>query len=281
VFGQLGNNIQKYYLSAIVAIAFIIISSSVTPAFSDIDYTYIDTMDLRTSTVDVLFDDIENLVKLFSNDAKVLEIDDQGPVKYARFYVDLPLWCDINTKIKFTKYNNYVIDFIEGSLVGSKLVISLEKTYGYDGTPDAGSLVTMVFNGKNIPCESFANTGHFEYAFDHGLDLMEQEGKKLQEKIDAQKATEPKIIPTTEEKKSTQTTETKPEVQIVLRGPPIVDSDGDGISDRFDNCKFDKETYNNYLDLDGCPDKVPQAPKPQPTIKDFDKDGIPDENEHT
>jgi len=43
------------------------------------------------------------------------------------------------------------------------------------------------------------------------------------------------------------------------------DRDGDGILDTFDSCPDERETYNGYEDIDGCPDDP-----------DTDKDGIPD-----
>lgn len=43
------------------------------------------------------------------------------------------------------------------------------------------------------------------------------------------------------------------------------DRDGDGISDAFDACPEERESYNGYEDMDGCPDDP-----------DTDRDGIPD-----
>ncbi len=43
------------------------------------------------------------------------------------------------------------------------------------------------------------------------------------------------------------------------------DRDGDGILDEFDSCPDQRETYNGYEDIDGCPDDP-----------DTDGDGIPD-----
>ncbi len=43
------------------------------------------------------------------------------------------------------------------------------------------------------------------------------------------------------------------------------DRDGDGIADSFDQCPDQRETYNGFEDLDGCPDDP-----------DTDKDGVPD-----
>ncbi len=40
-------------------------------------------------------------------------------------------------------------------------------------------------------------------------------------------------------------------------GCPAADADGDGVADDVDKCPAEKETVNQYLDEDGCPD-VPQ-----------------------
>jgi hypothetical protein len=42
----------------------------------------------------------------------------------------------------------------------------------------------------------------------------------------------------------------------------VGDRDGDGIPDEKDGCPYDPETFNHYLDEDGCPDVAPaEAPK--------------------
>jgi len=51
--------------------------------------------------------------------------------------------------------------------------------------------------------------------------------------------------------------------------PPVnQDTDADGIFDSVDSCPTQKETFNGYLDGDGCPDIIPDL--------DADNDGIPD-----
>ena len=44
-------------------------------------------------------------------------------------------------------------------------------------------------------------------------------------------------------------------------GCPIPDTDGDGILDPDDKCVNEPETFNQYEDEDGCPDKVPEKVK--------------------
>jgi hypothetical protein len=66
------------------------------------------------------------------------------------------------------------------------------------------------------------------------------------------------------------------EVQIVEESQtvPIIDSDRDGIEDKIDFCPIQPETYNKYLDSDGCPDETDKL-----TFEDMDADGIYDFND--
>ena len=49
------------------------------------------------------------------------------------------------------------------------------------------------------------------------------------------------------------------------------DSDADGYPDTADSCPTSPETWNKYLDYDGCPDTVPEQ---QRFAHDDDLDGI-------
>ena len=51
------------------------------------------------------------------------------------------------------------------------------------------------------------------------------------------------------------------------------DSDKDGIFDDVDSCPNDPETWNKYLDKDGCPDVLPDQAR---VIHDMDQDGVID-----
>ncbi|MCG3780337.1 MAG: hypothetical protein JW390_60038 [Nitrosopumilus sp.] len=55
------------------------------------------------------------------------------------------------------------------------------------------------------------------------------------------------------------------------------DSDSDDIRDTIDMCKFEKETYNGFLDADGCPDnRSTQLFTNNMIMVDRDLDGILD-----
>jgi len=292
--------VRRYFLAVVIASIFIIISSSFSTAFAqnqiecfsyqgpgEMNLRCKDKVDLRTSTIDFMYQNVEGFFKLFGNEVIVYDVKNEGSATFAKVKIPIDWWPDVQTEIKYSKQGkNYVVDYIQRDLKGSKLTVSLEKTSGYDGTENGGSIVHFDFIGKNLPFG--AQEKHFRYAFDHGLDILEQTGKIIQPKLDAQKKLEESTQSTSNDKNqetseknkpTSSSTQEKPESQEKLRGPPIVDSDGDGISDEFDMCEFDKETYNGYLDLDGCPDKVPQLVKQKPIIQDWDKDGISDEKD--
>ncbi len=56
--------------------------------------------------------------------------------------------------------------------------------------------------------------------------------------------------------------------------PEKLDTDGDGIIDKFDQCDTQRETFNGYQDSDGCPDTAPVVTPPPviistpPTVTD-------------
>ncbi len=62
-----------------------------------------------------------------------------------------------------------------------------------------------------------------------------------------------------------------------------LDNDGDGIEDVDDVCPFERETFNDYLDEDGCPDTAPPAAAglggegELEAERDTDGDGVPDD----
>jgi OmpA-OmpF porin, OOP family len=51
------------------------------------------------------------------------------------------------------------------------------------------------------------------------------------------------------------------EAGVAPDGCPIRDTDGDGIYDDVDQCPTEPETFNDYMDEDGCPDELPEEIK--------------------
>ena len=273
MFGQLAHIVERrIFLAVSVTASFIIISllpfvfvdAHAMECYQSSDYYYqmildcTDTIDVKKSTMNYVYSDINRFSKSFEG-AKVYNIRTQGSNTFATIEIPLPLVSDLKSDVKFSKSPNYLLEFLTGKLAGSKLYISLSVRDGYDGTKNAGSLVNFKFQVKEVPCYMWGlkcgSASHFEYALDRGLYLLEPLAKKIQLEL---------VQTSSNQNNPKQFTQTITK-ESGLRGPPIVDFDGDGISDRFDNCKFDKETYNGYLDFDGCPDTKPILQLPTKT----------------
>lgn len=229
-----------------------------------------DSIDVNVSTMNYMYEDFEMFSKSFE-DARVYNVQREGQTTYATLEIPLPVVSDLKSDIKFTKSNSYTLEFLNGKLEYSKLVVSLESIGGYDGTPNGASLVHFDFKIKENPCfgvwplKKCASFDDFAYALDRGLYVMEPIAKEIQADLSK------KMEHTQEEQRKN---DQKPELpendkqQVDLKGPPLIDTDNDGIPDSEDFCKTYKEIYNGYHDLDGCPDvKTGYKPIPASFVK--------------
>ena len=120
--------------------------------------------------------------------AKVYDVRFEESVTFATLEIPLPLVNDLKSDVKFTKSSNYFLEFLNGDLRGSSLLISLRGINGYDGTKNGGSEVRFTFQINKIPCFAFGlkcgTSEDFEYVLDRGLYLIESKAKELQGNLD-------------------------------------------------------------------------------------------------
>lgn len=267
-----------------------------SPAFADKYIEIEKPINLRITTLDHMFQNVETFASMFGDEIEIKEIRGTGNTKSADIFVDGPMWCNVDTSMRATKQNDsYIIDFEGNDLDQSKMKIQIESTWGWNdktGDPKGATVVFLEFDGKDIPCESMASDSLFKDIFNDGLYRLEQNGLPIEKQLEQERMQEDiQVKSTSSNQNSQETTETKPK-QVELKGPPRIDSDNDGISDDKDLCQFDKEVFNGYLDSDGCPDEKPkqeskekqiptnikETPQDQPKVvkNDRDGDGIPD-----
>jgi hypothetical protein len=142
----------------------------------------VDTIDTKKETMEMMYADVNRFSNSFEG-AKVKGITTDGDITYATLEVPLPLVSNLQSKVKFTQSQDYLLEFLEGNLAGSSLAISLSTINGYDGTKDGGTEVNLVLMVKETPCFAFGlkcgTVQDFEYVLDKGLYLLELESKKL------------------------------------------------------------------------------------------------------
>ena len=147
----------------------------------------IDTIDVKKDTMDLMYGDVSKFSSSLEG-AKVYDVRFEDSVTFATLEIPLPLVNDLKSEVKFTKSSNYFLEFLNGDLSGSSLLISLREINGYDGTKNGASEVSFSFKINKVPCFAFGlkcgTSEDFEYALDRGLYLIESKAKELQGNLD-------------------------------------------------------------------------------------------------
>ena len=109
-----------------------------------------DTIDVRKSTMENMYTDIEKFSRLFE-DTSIYNIKTEGSETFATLKISLPV-VSMKSDVKFSASENYLLEFLDGKLGGSKLSINLNEINGYDGAKNGGTLVNFSFKIKDVPC---------------------------------------------------------------------------------------------------------------------------------
>ena len=207
----------------------------------------VDTIDVNKEKMELMYDDVNQFSSTFDG-ATVTDIRTEGNSTFATLTVPIPVVNDLKSQVKITKYQNYLLEFVEGDLQGSSLAISFSKTNGYDGTKDAGTKVNFDLKIKQIPCFAFGlkcgTVQDFEFILDRGLHLIEQEATKVTD-------SSPEISKTNsinEDSKIKQ--ETKPTNQIANTNSTEYDDNLYVYS--FDNCGLNDANPGSNHNYIGC-----------------------------
>jgi len=204
------------------------------PSFASKSVSITKEIDARIDFVEKTFTDVRNYPKLFGDNVKRVErLDDGNSIRM----IVVVRGCNIDSVFKHTEVNGkHVIDFISGSLKGTKLTASLSPRADFAGTdPVGGTLVKAHLYVKDVPCiwDWLVPDRVFTDALDAGLFEMGKQAKILQQEFDVNNKkveqppppppppppptpkitptpTEPKITPTPTEPKTTPTQTEKP-----------------------------------------------------------------------
>lgn len=192
------KKLAEYGLAILVIV---IVSAAFTPVFAAKYVEHADSLDVRKSVLEEMFQDVTVFASIFSDNITILETRDQVDKKTVKMQIDIAGLCNFTTDFEYTKQEStHVIDFISGNLDKSKLAILLESRAGYDGTVNGGTIVYMKLYVDDVPCipDFFVSDKDMKYILDHGLYQLEKKAKLLQKEIDAQKLEEPPISTTVE-----------------------------------------------------------------------------------
>ncbi len=240
------------------------------PAFASVEIKVEKTIDAKQEFVEETFSDINNFSSMFGNYVKEVNKINE---KKANVKMNIE-GCSIDTTFEYEILGNkHVIDYVDGTLKDSKTIMTLSKTWSFDGSdPNGGTNVELVMYIKDVPCipDFMAPTGTLKDEVDKGIYHIGMLAKQLQEEKQLEQQEE-EVGQEIDNSGKEETTESDTE-NIDLKGPPLIDTDNDGIADEDDICDSYKETYNGYLDSDGCPDQKPTKKQIPATFVDTSLD---------
>ena len=118
--------------------SFLMISQS---AYAEKDLVLKKTVDVKNQALLETLSNIQNYPQIFPENIKSVELTGTNTAKFN--VGSNGIFFDIQTTYTQNSDGSYVIEITSGDLKGSKIVTTLQKTWGFDGTPDGGTIVNM------------------------------------------------------------------------------------------------------------------------------------------
>ena len=139
------NKVSPSRFLLIPIIALVLTSSFMTSASAERIISFEKTLDVPKDDLKTLLADIGNYPKIFPEyirSAKLIENSDKQVVAEMNLGVS---GFFITTKVMSSQLGDdkYELRVISGDLRGTRMVTTVEKTWGYDGSPDMGTKVKV------------------------------------------------------------------------------------------------------------------------------------------
>ena len=127
------------YLTLVLFVySFFIISQ---PAFAEREITLKKTVDVKNELLLETLSDLQSYPQIFPEFIKSVKLTDD---KTAKFTVGSNgIFFDVQAQHIQYPDGRHVVEVISGDLKGSKIITTLQKTWGFDGTPNGGTRVNM------------------------------------------------------------------------------------------------------------------------------------------
>lgn len=139
------NRVSPFRFLFVPLAALVLASPFITPASAERIISFEKTLDVPKDELKMLLTDIGNYPKIFPEyirSAKLIESSDKQTVAEMTLGVS---GFFITGKVLSTQPEDdqYELRVISGDLRGTRMMTTMEKTWGYDGTPDMGTKVKV------------------------------------------------------------------------------------------------------------------------------------------
>ncbi len=110
-------------------------------AYGDKELNFGKTEDVKSQVLFGTLSDLQSYPQIFPEYIKSVELTGD---KTAKFNVGSNgIFFDVQTQYTQLPDGSYVVEVISGDLKGSRIVTTLQKTWGFDGSADGGTVVNM------------------------------------------------------------------------------------------------------------------------------------------
>lgn len=127
-----------YFTLILFVFSFLMISQS---AYAEKDLSLKKTVDVNNQALLETLSNIQNYPQIFPEYIKSVELTGTDTAKLN--VGSNGIFFDVQTKYTQNSDGSYVVEVTSGDLKGSKIITTLQKTWGFDGTPDGGTIVNM------------------------------------------------------------------------------------------------------------------------------------------
>lgn len=118
--------------------SFLMISQSV---YAEKELILKKTLDVKDQMLLETLANIQNYPQIFPEYIKSVELTGENT---AKFNVGANgIFFNVQTEYTQNSDGSYMVEVTSGDLKGSKIITTLQKTWGFDGTPDGGTMVNM------------------------------------------------------------------------------------------------------------------------------------------
>src|SRR6267378_3526456 len=112
-----------------------------TPVFAEKELSLTKTVYVKDQLLLDTLSDLQSYPQIFPEYIKSVELIDD---KTAKFNVGSNgIFFDVETQYSHQSDGSYVVEVISGDLKGSRMITTLQKTWGYDRSADGGTIVNM------------------------------------------------------------------------------------------------------------------------------------------
>ena len=142
----LQDGTQRMLFSIIVLL--IIFTTIQQTVFAERSIQFEKVLDIQKENLQEILLDLNNLPKIFPNNIKSIEsVENQNGRALAKTVLTLNGF-DFSSNVLYTKKTaeKHIMEIISGDLKGTKLDVTLKETWGFDGTPNAGTIVNIRMN---------------------------------------------------------------------------------------------------------------------------------------